>query len=440
MNSNTDASIGSLKPTKQRVSWIVEIESNKERYAHEVEQPPKIQKVSMTFRAIESNKNCFDPVVIAIGPLHHGKPELERMETFKIQFALQYAHQSNKSMEELYDAVEKQAIDARNCYAKGSTDAFDDDEEFAKMMFLDSCFVLQFIYSCVNPTEADVKMKSNDKMFILRDITLLENQLPFEFLKALMNLRFKEGEGEQMIDKFIISLIIGDPYEENVRCWKPKGDEKGKEQPVHLLELVRTEFADVDEITKGKSYSNWCYYRSVTELKSVGINFKCSYSRRFSDITFKSGCFLSGCLRLPPITIDDGTKSLLLNLVAWEACPDTPDDFGVSSYVYFMDTLIDRAEDVKELRYNGVILNGLGSDEQAVELFNEIGRNLVSNPEAFGKVKESIDGYHSSRLRLWWAEWLHKHFRSRWALIALIVGFLALGLTVAQTVFSAIQL
>jgi len=166
MDSNSDAPIGSPERMKQRVSWIVEIESNKERYVHEVEQGPKIQKVPMTFREIESNKKCFDPMVIAIGPLHHGEPELERMETFKIQFALQYAQQSKKSMEELYDAVEKQAIDARNCYAKGSTDAFDDDKEFAKMMFLDSCFVLQFIYSCVNPAEDDVKMKINDKAFI----------------------------------------------------------------------------------------------------------------------------------------------------------------------------------------------------------------------------------------------------------------------------------
>ncbi|XP_052176586.1 UPF0481 protein At3g47200-like [Diospyros lotus] len=432
MDSNGDASTGSAERMKQRVSWIVEIESNMKRYV-QVEQRPKIQKVPMTIREIESNKKCFDPMVIAIGPLHHGKPELERMETFKIQFALQYAHQSKKSMKELYDAVEKQAFDARNCYAKGSTDAFDDEKEFAKMMFLDSCFVLQFIYSCVNPAEDDVKMKINDKAFILRDITLLENQLPFEFLKALMKLRFEGGEGEQMIDDFI-RLIM----EENA---KPKGGEKEKEEPVHLLELVRTKFVDVDEITRGScdSSSNWCSYRSVTELKSVGINFKCSYSRRFSDITFKSGSFLSGYLRLPPITIDDGTKSLLLNLVAWEACPDTPDDFGVSSYVYFMDTLIDRAEDVKELRYNGVILNGLGSDEQAAELFNEIGRNLVSNPQAFGKVKESIYGYYSSRPSLWLAEWVHTHFRSPWALIAFIAAIFVLCLTVAQTVLSALQ-
>ncbi|XP_052176583.1 UPF0481 protein At3g47200-like [Diospyros lotus] len=449
MDSNTVASIGSPERMKQRVSWIVEIESNKERYVHEEKQRATIQKAPWTFRDIDSNKKCFDPMVIAIGPLHHGKPKLERMETFKIQFALQYADQSNKSMEELYDAVETQAVDARNCYAKGSTDAFD-DKEFAKMMFLDSCFVLQFIYNYVKRTKDDVKMKRKDKEFIIRDITLLENQLPYEFLKPLMKLRFEGGEGEQMIDDFI-TQIMQDPHEENARCWKncwnskpdpkPKGDEKEKEEPVHLLELVRTKFVDVDEITRGScdSSSNWCPYRSVTELKSVGINFKCSHSRRFSDISFKSGC-LSGCLRLPPITIDDVTKSLLLNLVAWEACLGTLDDFRVSSYVYLMDTLIDHAEDVKELRYKGVILNMLGSDEQAAELFNEISTNLVSNPEAFGKVKKSIYGYYNSRLRLWLAEWVHAHFRSPWALIAFIAAILALGLTLAQTVFSAIQL
>ncbi|XP_052176585.1 uncharacterized protein LOC127790895 [Diospyros lotus] len=286
---------------------VRELESYEKRSINK-EAERKISKVPTILRGVEKVKDCYDPRIVAIGPYHHDNVNLKEMETFKIQLTLQYANQSGKSIEELYKEMEKWLIDARNYYVEDVVKNFD-NKKFVDMMFLDSCFVIQFIYICLEPAKNDIRTTTNSKL---------------------------------------------------------EATTKKTKEPIHLLELVQTKFVDDEEIKNGTSQkpsSNWCSYRSVKELKSVGIYLQPSKkSCRFSDITFHS-TILNGKLSLPGITIEDGTKSLLLNLVAFEACADTLSNFGVSSYVYFMDTLIDHADDVKELRYKGIILNLLGSDQ-----------------------------------------------------------------------------
>ncbi|XP_052174621.1 putative UPF0481 protein At3g02645 isoform X2 [Diospyros lotus] len=428
-----------------------------------IEPEQKILKVpTMLPREIHESHSVYDPKIVAIGPYHNPcytndnpklNHKLKQMEAIKIQFTLEYTNQSEKSIEKLYEEMEELLIVAKNQYDKHVIDAFD-NKKFAEMMFIDSCFLIQFMNSCVYPEKNNIKITYLETSLIMRDIMLLENQLPFKILIELMNLssRFKDGIGDKMINEFI-KLIMNDFCTEEAprrkTCFgfcktnsKSKATTKEKKKPIHLLELVQTKFVDDEEIRNGtrkKPSSNWCSYRSVKELKSVGIHLQCSEkSRRFSDITFDY-MLLYGRLSLPHITIDDGTKSLLLNLVAFEAC-DTQSNFGVSSYVYFMDTLIDHAEDVKELRSKGVILNLLGSDQQVADLFNEISENLVPDSEVFGNVKHRLNNFYTSHRRLWLAECLHNHFRSPWAIIAFFAAIVVLGLTIAQTVFSAIQL
>ena len=110
--------------------------------------------------------------------------------------------------------------------------------------------------------------------------------------------------------------------------------------------------------------------------------------------------YLYGRLKLPQITIGYGTESLLLNLVAFETCAGTSSNFGVSAYLYFMNTLINHAEDVKELRAKGIIVNLLGSDDQVAKLFHEIRQNLVAHDGVFLKVRDSLDAFYRSYPRL----------------------------------------
>ncbi|KAI7998298.1 UPF0481 protein [Camellia lanceoleosa] len=102
---------------------------------------PKIQKVQPMLRKVESNKKFYDPRVVSIGPYHHGKPELEAGERIKIPLARLYLKDSSKeTVHELYKEVDNVAGEARKGYAEGLTDFT--DESFARMMFLDGCFIL----------------------------------------------------------------------------------------------------------------------------------------------------------------------------------------------------------------------------------------------------------------------------------------------------------
>ncbi|KAH1260472.1 hypothetical protein GmHk_02G003587 [Glycine max] len=80
--------------------------------------------------------------------------------------------------------------------------------------------------------------------------------------------------------------------------------------------------------------------------------------------------------KLPEIVVDDTTAATVLNLIAYEMCPDFENDYGICSYVSFLDSLIDHPDDVKALRSEQILLNSLGSDEKVANLFNTISTDL----------------------------------------------------------------
>ncbi|KAK6945184.1 Protein of unknown function DUF247, plant [Dillenia turbinata] len=406
---------------------------------------PKIQRVPGMLREIESNKRCYDPMVVSIGPYHHGKPNLASLEKLKAYMVREFVKASGIPIGVFYHKVTEVAAEARKCYEEGSTDVFE-DEKFAQMMFLDGCFVLQYIWCMVNDKQDAMSMKSHEIAFVQRDLFLLENQLPYLVLEALMNLRFKNNDKDEMIDKFITSTRAPQtqtrekkPTTGPVRDLGNRVPVEDDQPPAHLLEVFLKKIVDKKLLEQPIYHQNdqdWYSYRSAKELKMVGIHFRPSKTHRFTDVEFESK-FMSGFLYLPPITVDDATKSFLLNLVAYETCPDAPNDFAVTSYIWFLDTLIDHAEDVKELRSEGILLNFLGSDQQVAELFNEIAIDLVPNPNAYVVVKGKIESHYKNRVNIWMAEWLHTHFSTPWTILAFIAAIFAILLSFVQAYFAA---
>ena len=112
-------------------------------------------------------------------------------------------------------------------------------------------------------------------------------------------------------------------------------------------------------------------------------------------------------------------------MVAYEMCPDAPDDYGVTSYIRFLYDLIDHADDVKELRSKHILHNLLGSDDDVAKIFNEISNDLV-DPEAYKDVKDCIQKHYDKRVNTWTAQALHNHFRSPWTVMAFIAAVLIL--------------
>nr|XP_015865704.2 uncharacterized protein LOC107403334 [Ziziphus jujuba var. spinosa] len=216
----------------------------------------------------------------------------------------------------------------------------------------------------------------------------------------------------------------------------------GKSQ---ILETDDSRSSCDDKFSPNKTASEWYFYHPARVLKSMGIQFRQNKTGSFSDIKFESHLLVRGVLTLPPVHIDASTKSLLLNLLAFESSchnnsANNMQQGVVTSYMCFIDSLIDNAEDVMILRTQNVINNCLGNNQLVADLFNEIASNLVPNPHTYAKAKLGIQNHCNNKFKKWMAEGHHIHFRNLWTLLALFGSLLLIALTASQTYLAAMQL
>ncbi|CAA2984196.1 Hypothetical predicted protein [Olea europaea subsp. europaea] len=80
-----------------------------ENYVEDTTDKLQIQRIPSFLRDKPSNKTCYDPLVVSIGPYHHGKPQLDAFEKLKITVAQKFvrAYGNQVSIKQLYEEVAK---------------------------------------------------------------------------------------------------------------------------------------------------------------------------------------------------------------------------------------------------------------------------------------------------------------------------------------------
>ncbi|XP_061954348.1 UPF0481 protein At3g47200-like isoform X2 [Populus nigra] len=467
-----DETLGNDLPKKDdRSRWFNTIMIREDK-----DQPlgPKIPKVADELR--KKTEECYSPSMVSIGPYHspahHNahSPPLGENEILKFSMARQFILDSGKEIELVFSEVEKGIQNAREFYNLNDMKAVD-DEALTRMMFLDGCFIIQFIH-CVTNNYENLGMTDRQVAGVKRDLLLLENQIPFPVLKSLTSLSYNPDlvflsmvpaftvmELCLLIPAWLLWLLLrkGRQASGYDSQWQPD------EEPAHLLQLLYFLFIGSHNI-KGKSSSRRCghclsylatclkkfiptkpvvargscghyLYYSAKELKKVGIHFMSSQTSALTDVKFKSSS-LYGTLKLPSITIVESTKSMLLNLVAFETSAAL-NPLWITSYICFMDSLIDDADDVKELRSKGIIINFHGPDQQVADLFNHMGSFLEPDIRVYNDVKREINEQCESIVKKWVAQWQQTYFHSPWAFIAFAAAAVGLALTATQTYYTA---
>ncbi|CAN4109156.1 unnamed protein product [Withania somnifera] len=350
----------------------------------------RIQKVLPLLKMDEYNRHEYDPKVVSLGPYHHRKPELQLAEDFKHIALEMFVSGSSKDVAYFYNKILEVVDNARSCYVDGSTDKYN-DHEFALMMLLDACFIINPIefstsdrYNKLRTTRHHLGMLALSTT--VRDMFLLENQIPFWILKLLISLRYDKDEGEELLEMFLNFTLFGEYEQIGESC-------NHVEEPLHLLEAFRTrlvsqksEVRNLHHHVNMKSYIH--SFRSVTDLKAKGIYFKPSCTHSLKDIKFKSRYFY-GQLVLPTWYVSIYTKAFFFNMIAYEMCPNTVTDRAVTSYVYFMKSLIESPRDVKELSENQILFNMLGSDEEVARMYKEINTYGVNNAYIYYNLSRS---------------------------------------------------
>ncbi|XP_043687951.1 UPF0481 protein At3g47200-like [Telopea speciosissima] len=448
---------------------------------------PFFYTIDRVFKPIRDVKpEAYTPRLISIGPLHREEMVLKPMEAHKLRLVNDFLDPENNNKkatsmaEYCFNEMRGLEKEVRQWYSEV---ILLENNEFVKMLVVDGCFLLQLILRWTEYTDDPI---INDKWMphIIRDLLLLENQLPFFVLHKLYNLcnkgdlRFGDSEEPSASVHALISTdarsflqnFLG-PTPNLLPCDKPKDSEdlylldcvrelftsKNPPQvlerptPCDKLKCLLQRFISIILIDLSEKRKLKC----ATELKkSAAVKFKKSETRCFTDITFDPN---EGMLSIPSIQIDSSTESMLRNLIVLEQS-DQVFLKKITGYVVFMNELINSCEDVKLLQKEDeeIFTTGSGKNIKPAEVavfFENLLKEVPLPPNDelyFDDVYEELNRYYDNswfRVGTIWHRFVSrfyrymnilkaKYFDSPWSVIAFFAAAVILFLTAAQTFFS----
>ncbi|GMP55711.1 hypothetical protein CsSME_00020448 [Camellia sinensis var. sinensis] len=336
------------------------------------------------------NEKAYEPSVVAIGPYHHGKDNLQPMEEHKLRYLQQLLQRRNETSVERYIAAMQESEQrARKFYAEPISL---DSNAFVKMMVLDSCFIVELLrkYALKSPIDP------NDCIFLLdhiglgtrRDLMLFENQLPFFIVMQLFNMTKNSSDSDSLDNLVGMFVSFFDPIPPGKLLQAP--DENPREDDIeHLLGLLHycccSEFHSMvpQRNTVGRKGES---LKSAKELQEAGIKFKKIEGRNMFNIRF-----VNRTMEIPILKIEDDTECFFRNLIAYEQyLPDTSRNY-FTAYRKFMDRLVNTSEDVEILTHRGIILNHLGDNEAVAAMINKLGSNVISSNVGYNEVYDNVN-------------------------------------------------
>ncbi|VVB10340.1 unnamed protein product [Arabis nemorensis] len=197
---------------------------------------------------------------------------------------------------------------------------------------------------------------------IQRDMVLLENQLPVFVLDRLLELQpgtqNETGLVAQLAVLFFDPLIPKDEWLTRTDKLPQtyEADPFTNMEELHCLDIFHRSLLlpKLDSRRGLKSRSRWNRGSRVVDKRQQQM------IHRVTELS------------------EAGTKSLFLNLIAFEQCHmDSSND--ITSYIVFVDNLIDSAEDVSYLRSCGVLEHWLENDSIVADMFNQLGQGIIFN-------------------------------------------------------------
>ncbi|XP_031129401.1 UPF0481 protein At3g47200-like [Ipomoea triloba] len=447
----------------------------------------------------KTNRDAYTPLIISIGPYHHGDTKLSKMESLKalyLQSFLKRAHEKGfgvadclKKLKDLKDRAERYYGDDHDLKVSG--------DKFVEMLLLDGCFIVEFLIKGAYEREGAEKYDPIFKIFgtensVVRDMLLLENQLPFFVLRELYDmisipskLEFSEmvkttlgyvlpkmnvisirstNVNIQEIKHFLeVVHILCQPRLTNglvqqergstcFCCWFWKQPQAGVDIESHYSFLCK--FGNCTcllgkfgkQPSTGDLDSESSHIPTASELREAGVDFKkvgkidsinSNETTSLFDINFNHSV-----LEIPSFGLYDGSESFFRNLIAYELySPDLHPKYFVS-FAIFMDDLINTDKDVILLRKKGIFVSGLGDDGTVSDLFNNLCRGVAYDQADFyyRNVYKKLIHHCNIPWNVLKAKLRHDYFHSPWAGISTIAAIWLLSLTTAQTVIAFTEL
>lgn len=464
------------EPRPPRSEWVISIEEKLTR-GRQDNAPGSWENLSI-YRIPRHLKHGEDkawvPQIVSLGPYHHGDKHLRHMERHKWRCLHRILERSSQEMGLYLDSVKKVEQRARACYEGRISMS---PEEFVEMMILDGCFVIEMFRGFTEGFK-ELGYPPNDPVFSMRrsilqiqwDMIMLENQIPLFILDRLLDLQLSNPDQKKRVAKLAIKF-----FELLMPNFLFKGDiRRSMFHPlydhgmVHCLEVFQRSYLQLGP--KGSRIKPWSetklwsktepwsqsrqqLTRCLTKLQENGVKIMLSHSRILGEIKFKDGI-----LRIPRLQIHEKTRSLFLNLIAFEQSHFKCSNY-ITSYVIFMHNLINSAEEVQYLRNHQIIEHCLGSDAEVVDLFRRLCQEVafdIQDSYLFDAAI-SLSGRYTAychqhapmkeKLAREWITWKvrgnawvailkNKYFDNPWSIISFIAGVVLLVLAFIQAFYA----
>ncbi|PRQ32446.1 hypothetical protein RchiOBHm_Chr5g0046471 [Rosa chinensis] len=355
------------------------------------------------------------------------------MQIYKVAAAKQTQKQlqlKTLTFQHPVDQLTRSELRIRACYHKYLEVS---SETLGWMMAIDASFFLEIlqVYEVQEGPRVSSRMahlvdhagRKSAHHAILRDLVMLENQIPRFVLKKV--LKFKLPALECAKDK-LLSMFMGlckelSPFKMNDEDMPNMGVNIQFSSCFHLLDflyrLITPKLvAEPSEITKavgyeaaqqqkGKSSVNSNFVKqflkqitipSVSDLSKSGVKFLAG-GIRISDISFNAE---TSSFTLPITSLDGNTGVILRNLVAYEAS-SVSGPLVFTRYTELMNGIIDTEEDVKLLREKRIIVNHLKSDEEVANLSNGMSKSIrLTKVPSLDKVIADANEYYNGRWKV----------------------------------------
>ncbi|MED6148000.1 hypothetical protein PIB30_049039 [Stylosanthes scabra] len=402
-----------------------------------------IHKVPHEIRKL--NEDAYTPKVVSIGPFHRGNEKLLKMEEHKIMFCRGFIERSEKmNLESFVSCVQELEPQVRASY---SDEIKLSEEELVMVIFVDSCFILEFLLQIFFAAKfhGPVFLPRRLVNSIYYDLFLLENQVPFFVLEKLYNLAFPSTLSSSGNPTYPSMLLLS-------LCILPETIISVDK----LLELCKSGITGVFHFTdlyrklilRSSQFfqpsASECsregkvpHLYSATELNELGVKFK---------VNEKSKCILDlelssfRTLRIPSIKVDDNTEVVLRNLLAFEQC-HCVDEAYLTDYIIFFDFLINTDKDVDLMIKEGIIENWLGDSNAVAQMFNSLGVNIMYPDfnEKYSRIFERLNTFCARPCVQKFATLKRDYCNTAWQAAATFAAIFLLILTVIQTVFAVLQ-
>lgn len=397
---------------------------------------PTIFRVADDIRGIK--QKLYEPKVVSVGPFHHGKNHLYKMEQHKLRYLkLLLERRKESSVDKYVMAMRSIEEKARKCYAEPVELSPD---EFLQMLILDGCFIIELIrrYTLDELKEGDDEIFQYEQYLsqARHDLMLVENQVPFFALDQLFSMTKTANPDDNFV--YLIQLFIDDisPWPEAIEVLQ----ESSTKSADHLLGLIYriwcSSFTKNTENRPIKTVEEHLVpINSIVELQEAGIKFKKHEESNGLNIKF-----IEGTLKIPKFSVSDQTESIFRNLIAYEHSFIDNHPKIVTDYAFFMHCLVNSSKDVQILRSRGVFVNLLGDDQMVHNMFTRLGKNIVMNSEfCYSDIYDKVNGHCHRRRNKWLAILRHNYFNSPWAVISFFAALMLLIFTFTQTVFSVLS-